>query len=183
MVGSDHQRGADLEGQAYAEVEAQRPPPARSPWEQVASTIGNRAFSAALASHDPAILPGGTVHPDVQATIARARGGGTALDQGIRDRFAADLGDSLTDVHIHADAGADSLARSVSARAFTTGSDVFFASGEYRPGTSAGDRLIAHELTHVVQQRGAPASGPMTVADPHDALESEAEAVAREIAG
>jgi hypothetical protein len=66
----------------------------------------------------------------------------------------------------------------VSARAFTTGTDVYFASGEYRPGTSDGDSLLAHELTHVTQQRGAPASGPLTVSEPGDAMETEADAVA-----
>ncbi|MDQ4048465.1 MAG: DUF4157 domain-containing protein, partial [Actinomycetota bacterium] len=65
--------------------------------------------------------------------------------------------------------------------AFTVGSDVFFAAGEYRPGTPAGDELIAHELTHVVQQRGAPLSGPLTVSQPGDALEREAEALARDL--
>ena len=73
---------------------------------------------------------------------------------------------------------ANALTRSVSARAFTTGADVYFAGGEYRPGSSEGDRLLAHELTHVVQQRGAPASGPLQVSQPGDALEVEADAVA-----
>jgi hypothetical protein len=73
------------------------------------------------------------------------------------------------------------LTRSVSARAFTTGADIYFGRGEYRPGTSAGDELIAHELTHVVQQRGASASGPLSVTEPGDALEAEADAAAREL--
>ncbi len=181
MVWSEHQHGAELEERA--DSNAERPPYVPRTSEQVASTIGNRAFSSAIARPATAILPDGTVHPDLEATIARARGGGTALEPSTRDRFAAELGDSLGDVRIHADADADSLARAVSARAFTTGSDLFFASGEYRPGSSAGNRLIAHELTHVVQQRGAPVSGPMTVSDPNDAFEVEAEAVARELAG
>ena len=137
MMGSEHEPGVELEGQAYAD--ARRPPPCPPATERLASAIGNRAFGAAIASTDTAVLPDRTVHPDLQATIARARGGGLALDTGIRERYADGLGDSLSDVRIHADAGADALARSVSARAFTTGSDVFFASGEYRPGSSAGD--------------------------------------------
>ena len=71
----------------------------------------------------------------------------------------------------------------MSARAFTTGADVYFAEGEHRPGTAAGDELLAHELTHVVQQRGAPTTGPMQVSEPGDALEVEAEAAARDITG
>jgi hypothetical protein len=71
----------------------------------------------------------------------------------------------------------------VSARAFTTGRDVFFARSQYRPGTAAGERLLAHELTHVVQQRGAPTSGPLTVTEPGDRFESEAERTADGAAG
>jgi hypothetical protein len=151
--------------------------------ERLASEVGNRAFGTLLAREGAGIMEDGTVHPDVQATIARTRGGGGALDGRTRERFAPSLGDSLQDVRVHADAGSDALARSVSARAFTTGSDVFFAAGEYRPGTGEGDRLLAHELTHVVQQRGAPTTGPLTVSEPGDAQETEAEAVARELAG
>ena len=49
----------------------------------------------------------------------------------------------------------------MSARAFATGTDVYFAQDEYKPNTTDGDKLIAHELAHVVQQRGAPTSGPL----------------------
>ena len=59
--------------------------------------------------------------------------------------------------------------------------DIFFASGEYRPDTPDGEALIAHEVAHVVQQRGAPDSGPLTVSQPGDALEREAEARARDV--
>ena len=71
----------------------------------------------------------------------------------------------------------------MSARAFATGNDVYFAKGEYNPGSADGDRLIAHELAHVVQQRGAPTSGPLTVSNPGDAMENEADAVAAQISG
>ncbi len=95
-------------------------------------------------------------------------------------RFESDLGD-LSDVTIHTDDTADQLNRSVSAKAFATGTDVYFAKGQYNPGSTDGDRLIAHELAHVVQQRGAPNSGPLTVSQPGDALENEADSVADSI--
>jgi hypothetical protein len=148
----------------------------------VASSIGNAAF-ARFAEPGSGILPGGRVHPGVETAIAAARGQGGALDAGVRDRVGAALGDPLTDVRVHADECADALARSVSARAFTTGADVFFARGEYRPATATGDALLAHELTHVVQQRDSPATGPLTVTDPGGELEVEAEATARELGG
>jgi hypothetical protein len=68
-------------------------------------------------------------------------------------RFGADFGG----VRVHTDARAAESARAVDAVAYTVGSDVVFGAGEYRPGTAAGDRLIAHELAHVVQQGGAQA--------------------------
>ena len=86
-------------------------------------------------------------------------------------------------MRVHTDSTADALARSVSARAFTTGTDVYFAAGQYQPGTGDGDSLLAHELTHVTQQRGAPASGPLTVSEPGDAMETEADAVAHGLDG
>ena len=150
--------------------------------QRVASNIGNAAF-ARFAEPGSALLPGGRVHPDVEAAIAAARGHGGALDATVRERVGATLGDPLADVRVHADERADTLARSVSARAFTTGADIFFARGEYRPRTASGDALLAHELTHVLQQRGSPTTGPLTVTDPAGALEAEADETARELGG
>jgi hypothetical protein len=187
MSESGHQRADEREAEsevAFAAVPDRRHETTtpEAP-ERLASNVGNRAFGALIAREGAGIMADGTIHPDVQTTIARARGGGGALDARARDRFAGRLGDPLSDVRVHADAGADALARSVSARAFTTGSDLFFASGEYRPGTGDGDRLLAHELAHVVQQRGAPTTGPLTVSEPGDAFEREADAVAHELTG
>jgi hypothetical protein len=173
---SEHERAHDRpESGERAESAAAE----SSPLERLASSVGNRAFGM-LARDGAGIVPGGRAHPDVEAAIGRARGGGRALDGSLRERLGAPLGDPLADVRVHDDAHADTLARSVSARAFAVGSDVFFARGEYSPGSSAGDRLIAHEVTHVVQQRGAPSSGPLSVSDPGDAMEREADAVSDE---
>jgi Domain of unknown function (DUF4157) len=144
------------------------------------SAVGNVAFSA-FARAGAGLMPEGLVHPDVEQAIARKRGAGSPIDRAVRDRAASALGDPLSDVTVHTDSGADALTRAVSARAFTTGTDIYFGRGEYRPGTSAGDELIAHELTHVVQQRGSRTSGPLTVTEPGDALEAEADAAAREL--
>jgi hypothetical protein len=147
---------------------------------RLAATVGNRAFGAMIGRVGEGILPDGTAHPDVEAMIARTRGAGSPLAPGSRESASAELGDSLDDVRVHHDDTADALARSVSARAFTTGADVYFARGEYQPGASSGDELLTHELAHVVQQRGAPTTGPLTVSMPGDALETEAEAIADE---
>jgi hypothetical protein len=161
-------------------------PPAQAPAadnvQQLASTVGNQAFTA-LARQGAGILPDGRAHPDVESAIAQTRGGGQKLDSRSQEKIGGALGDSLEDVRVHTDPHANALANSVSARAFTTGSDVYFAKGEYSPGSSDGQELLAHELTHVVQQRGAPSSGPLTVSQPGDALEQEAEAAAGDVAG
>jgi hypothetical protein len=65
------------------------------------------------------------------------------------------FGADFSQVRVHTDTQANTLNRTLSARAFTTGRDIFFRQGEYRPGSSTGQELIAHELTHVVQQGGA----------------------------
>jgi len=79
-------------------------------------------------------------------------GPGHPLDAGTRtfmeSRFGADFGG----VRLHTDAAASASAKSIQARAYTAGRDIVFASGEYRPGTAEGQRLLAHELTHVIQQ-------------------------------
>ena len=127
------------------------------------------------------ILANGTVHPDVQATIAAMSGQGSRLDRQTLSSLAPSHGD-VSDAHIHVGNEADRLARTVNAQAFTVGNDVFFRNGSYDPSSKKGKELLAHELTHVVQQRGAPAAGPLQVSEPGDALEREADAVARDAA-
>ena len=151
----------------------------------MASNLGNHGFSAVVARmrDGEGITAGGLVHPDVEQAIALAHGGGRPLERSLSQRLEGAAGSTLDDVRVHVGPQAELLSRAVEARAFTVGSDIFFGAGEYRPGTADGDRLIAHEVAHVAQQRGAPAGGPLTVSEPGDALEREAEAFARDSAG
>jgi hypothetical protein len=173
------------------EAETSRRPPERAdavageraaPVERVAAGMGNRGFTQLVArmGAGEGILSGGLVHPDVEAAIAASRGRGAPLDGGVAAPLERAYGAPLGDVRVHTGAQAGALARAVSARAFTVGRDIFFAPGEYRPGTSEGAALIAHEAAHVVQQRGAPAGGPLAVSEPGDATEVEAEGMARD---
>jgi hypothetical protein len=163
-----------------------KPEPAEDPagpLKDFVSNVGNHAFGGAIARTQGAgIMGDGTVHSSVQSKIDSTRGGGTNLDTGVQQKLTPSLGD-LSDVRVHTDSTAHDLNHAVSARAFATGTDVYFAQNEYKPNTSDGDRLIAHELAHVVQQRGAPTSGPLTVSNPGDAMENEADAVADKISG
>lgn len=81
-------------------------------------------------------------------------GGGQRLPDDMRATMEAKTGASLGDVRVHDDAGAHDRTASVGAHAFTHGTDIHFAQGAYDPGSKAGQHLLAHELTHVVQQRG-----------------------------
>ena len=132
-----------------------------------------------MFDREPGILPGGRVHPGVTARIAATRGGGSPLEPALREELSTALGDDFRDVRVHTDALAGSLAEAVQARAFTTGADVYFAGGEHSPGSIDGRRLLAHELQHVVQQRGTPTHGELTVTDPAGALEADAEQAER----
>jgi hypothetical protein len=149
--------------------------------ERLASSVGNRAFGE-LARAGAGILPNGLAHPDVQSAIARRRGQGTPLGGELLQDYESALGVSLGNVHVHTDREADELARAVDARAFTTGTDVYFAQGQFNPGTREGRQLLGHELTHVAQQRGTPTSGPLRVSQPGESLEQEAEAASRGLA-
>ncbi len=123
-------------------------------------------------------LEGGNVPDLTAAEIDGRRGGGTGLDGDLRDHMESAFGTSFEDVRVHRDSGSDQLARSLTARAFTTGNDVFL-----RNDASSGDRdLMAHELTHVVQQRsGIGDSSGMTVRPAGDQLEVEADEVAARV--
>ncbi len=106
-------------------------------------------------------------------------GGGSALDEGVRTDMEARMGQDFSDVRVHTGDAADASARSVSAHAYTVGSNIVFQRGTYEPGTTQGQTLLAHELTHVVQQRsgpvdGTPAAGGVKVSDPSDRFEVEA---------
>ncbi len=83
------------------------------------------------------------------------RGGGHSLPLSARHFFEPRIGYDFSTVRIHSDTRASSLATEINARAFTLGSDIVFGAGQYQPDSVEGRRLIAHELTHVMQQSGA----------------------------
>ena len=144
-------------------------------------THGNRAvqrFVQRSASGGPGTA---TVQDeDLSARIRNASGSGEALDPAVQRSLQQGLGADLSDVKVHTDSEADSMARSVDAVAFTTGSDIFFREGAYNPASADGLKLLAHEATHTVQQSqgpvsGTPTAGGVSVSDPSDSYEQAAE--------
>src|SRR5260221_3266200 len=124
-------------------------------------------------------ISGMPVAPDTEQAVQAARGGGQALPAQLGQQMNAAFGTDFGGLHIHTDQRADTLNRALNARAFTTGPDVFFRQGEYQPDSRAGQELLAHELTHVVQQGGRP-SIQRAVGDEVEAPEAEVEEAAPE---
>ncbi|CAB1057580.1 hypothetical protein D1BOALGB6SA_2333 [Olavius sp. associated proteobacterium Delta 1] len=100
-------------------------------------------------------LEGGDVDSELEASIQQASGSGQPLPGSVREPAENALGADFSSVKVHTGSESDSLNSSLQSRAFTTGPNIFFKQGEYNPGSSEGRELIAHELTHVVQQTGS----------------------------
>lgn len=166
---------------------------AQQPLAQLQRVIGNNQVSRMLAQREampeeeeengtlqamPEVgLEGGPVSDAVASRINASRGGGAALESGMRASMEQQLGASFEDVRVHTGAESHQLNRSISAQAFTTGSDIFLGAGA----SPSDHSLMAHELTHVVQQRSMSASGPMTVGPAGDSYERQADAVAAQV--
>jgi hypothetical protein len=115
------------------------------------------------------------VRPAIAEQIRAAQGGGAALEPSVQTRMEAGFGHNFADVRVHADEKADALSQSVGAKAFTLDRDIFLSQAASSDGAAGGDQLLAHELAHVVQQRGAVGGRPLAVAPAADASERDAE--------
>ncbi len=112
--------------------------------------------------------------------------GGSQLPGQVRLRMEAAMGHDFSHVRIHTEGAAQKASKDINAHAFTAGSHIYFGSGEYQPGTTKGDRLIAHELTHVIQHDEHRLSLPnsdRSVSRPTDSTEVEAYANEKRVLG
>ncbi|UJB72939.1 DUF4157 domain-containing protein (plasmid) [Acaryochloris sp. 'Moss Beach'] len=131
-----------------------------------------RGFQAAIQRKQA--ITGGEASPDLESAINSARGGGQPLDAELQQSMGQAMGADFSEVKVHMDAQSDQLNQSIQARAFTTGQDVFFRKGAYQPGSREGQELIAHELTHVVQQETTSSKKEITkFQDDHAAFRKE----------
>jgi Domain of unknown function (DUF4157) len=142
-----------------------------------------------MNTHQPAKALQRKHEDDLESTVDTARlaaqlanpSTGQALDSSVREDLEPKFGHSFENVRIHHDTQADEMAQSVNAIAFTTGQDVYFQKGIYDPTSSDGLELLAHELTHTIQQSQRPVSG-MSIGDgiqvnePNDVFEQAANA-------
>ncbi len=128
--------------------------------------------------------PGRTpeVCSDFESSIHALKGGGQPLPESFRAFFEPRFDYDFSQVRVHTDARDAESARTLNARAYTVGRDIVFGVGQYVPGSMEGEKLIAHELTHVVQQDSAPPlSDKLTVSKPLEGYENEAGAAARAV--
>ena len=102
-----------------------------------------------------------------EQTLASSKGGGSALPSDTRGFMESRMGADFSGVRIHTGTAAESLSRRVNAQAFAHGSDIYFNSGKYSPDTSTGKTLLAHELTHTVQQGAARTLRPAVTTKTH----------------
>jgi len=96
------------------------------------------------------------VAPEIEATLQRSRGQGQPLGEAVRAPMEQAFRADFSGVRIHTDGESHELNQAVQAKAFTTGQNIYFRGGAYEPGSRSGQELLAHELTHVVQQSAAP---------------------------
>lgn len=136
------------------------------PQEREADRVAERVLASASPAGAPGIAQGRgrsmpaadsheaamAVPASVDATLAR---GGRPLDAALRGDMEQRFGHDFSGVRVHSDEIAARSAHEVAAHAYTVGNHVVFGSNQFAPGTAAGRRLMAHELTHVVQQGGA----------------------------
>ncbi|MBB5959301.1 hypothetical protein FHS29_005921 [Saccharothrix tamanrassetensis] len=134
--------------------------------------VGNAGTSALVEDESP-------VHSVVRSS-------GSPLDTGVREDMEPRFGQDFSGVRVHTDGAAHESAKSVNAQAYTVGENIVFQNDKYDPSSDAGKHMLAHELTHVVQQRSGPvdgteAGGGVKVSDPSDRFEREAGANADHI--
>lgn len=126
--------------------------PATPPDDDNGSTTSGQPVISRLQAGNEATTE---LSPEVESQVEHMQGGGAPLPETERGFFEARLDADLSDVRIHTDEQAAQTAQDLNARAYTIGPDIAFNAGEYQPGTNEGRHLLAHELTHVMQQGAA----------------------------
>ena len=140
-------------------------------------TLSRKSRPAPIPTPKPAPAPKTTVPLVHHATAS----GGTALDTKTQHQMGSRFGHDFSQVRIYTDTSAAASAQALGANAYTQGSNIVFGPGHYAPGTREGDRLIAHELTHVTQQARYGVGDPSRLSRREDASEQEAEQLASQI--
>lgn len=105
----------------------------------------------------------GTASSGLESSLSHSNGSGAPLASHTRDQMEEAFGADFSGVRVHTGSDSAAMNEEIGARAFTYGSDIHFNTGEYAPGTDSGKHLLAHELTHVVQQNSGVRRAPKRV--------------------
>ena len=157
--------------------------PTQQPASEPAQSAHNFSDVSVLAQEPQPAEERTAIDTEQSNQIVAKQGAGTPLAPSVRENMETAFGYNFGQVRIHTDAEADALSRSLDARAFTLGRDIFFSQQATNTGLNTGSTLLAHELTHVVQQGGTAAarleSGEgLAVSEPGDVSEREADQTA-----
>lgn len=124
-------------------------------------SVSSISMPSTVVANQPKILRRATgsssdiaVDSATESGIHASRGGGQPLPSALRSRMESGFGTDFSGVRLHTGSAAETMSSDLNAKAFTYGNDIYFNRGQYSPDTTAGQHLIAHELTHVVQQSG-----------------------------
>jgi hypothetical protein len=145
-------QGKAFQVQRQAEEEEEEEEPIQA---KVAPEVQRQPEEEEMLQGRAAVSRPATVPENLETRIKTAQGSGHPLSDNTREPMEQSFGADFSGVRVHTDSEADALNKQLNAKAFTTGRDVFFRENEYSPGSDSGRELIAHELTHVVQQTGS----------------------------
>lgn len=145
---------------------------------QLQRQCGNRYVQREVASAGKGDCEA-EVTPEVEQAIERKRGHGQPLNPEVRSQMEAAFGADFSAVRVHTDADADKLNRALNARAFTTANDIFFKNETYSAKSPSGRELLAHELTHVLQQTGHGVQRKLPMSRSGDKYEQDADKLGR----
>ena len=98
---------------------------------------------------------GGSASPSIETQLNSSKGSGSSLPDNTRQQLESSFGADFSNVKIHTGSSAIQMSKGLNAQAFTRGSDIYFNEGKYDANSNHGKHLLAHELTHVVQQKSA----------------------------
>ncbi len=130
-----------------------RKPLITNPWQKTVmfSTVQRDILSTKEDNSQELTAPS-TASTDIEASIQQTKGGGQPLEDKVREPMEQAFGADFSGVRIHTDSSAVGMNQELGAQAFTHGNDIYFDDGKYNPQSSEGKHLLAHELTHTVQQ-------------------------------
>lgn len=148
------QAGVEEEGVQRQASEEESEQVSRQPVKEEEKKIQRQPEEEEPVQAKAASRPAPSISPKVATNIHAMKGGGQPLPEATRAAFEPRFGYDFSHVRVHTDTPATESAAAIKARAFTVGSDIAFGAGEYAPESAAGQKLLAHELTHVVQQDG-----------------------------